>query len=206
MKLIKKNVVKFIHHNFKIEGLPISSESEIKECMNAKKVADELNLPYLHEQRHIYNQIVAIEYIKENKTRKIKIKHVMKLYEILLKGTGEESLLRCHRVMLGDREPPKPDEVPDMFLKWLSTWNQQCYKSYSKKKHAFLRHCEFMYIHPFPSFNGVLGRLIYLWDCLYHKTQMDIIEDIDWYETELAKYNYELRSRIMQRWGLKGAK
>lgn len=206
MKLIKKNVAKFIHYSFKIGGLPTSSESEIKEHMDAKKVSDELNLPYLHEQRYIYNHLDAIEYIKKNKTRKIKIKHIMKLYEILIQGTEKESVLRCHRIMIGDREPPRPDEIPELFLKWLDTWNQQCYKSYSKKKHAFLRHCEFMYIRPFPFFNGELGRLIYLWDCLYHKTQMDIIEDRDWYETELAKYNYELRPRIMQRWGLKGAK
>jgi Fic family protein len=142
----------------------------------------------------------AIEYIKQRRRKKPTIGDIMNLHEIIMSGFTDKLQMRTGPLMVGNRRAPDPREIPQMFLAWLDTWGKTCYKSFSKKKHCFLRHCEFEYIHPFPEGNGVVGRLIYLWDCLYNSTQMDIIIDREKSFKQLDEYNYELRSRILSRW------
>lgn len=200
MRLTKKNIAEFTYHTYTIEDLHMPPPKEIIALMENWEMCKKHDLPILHANKSLEAHLEAIDYIKANKKRKPMIRDIMHLHQLIMGPFTFKLHMRTGPLMVGDRRAPDPREIRGMFLAWMDSWGKECYKSYSKKKTCMMRHCEFEYIHPFPEGNGVVGRLILLWDCLYNGTQMDIIKDRNEYFGALNEYNYELRSRIISRW------
>ena len=194
MKLKKEWVTDFIHHSNGIEGINTSKASIL-----AALCAPEANVhPY------IKNQIKCIEWVVKNRKKIPTLKTICELHGILLDNVDRfAGKFRTLEVRVGDHSPPGSHEVTFLLQEWLFLWNYRPYASWSHKKSALFRHYEFEWIHPFTDGNGRVGRLLYLWDCLYHKTKMDIIKSDpqsrkEYYEA-LRKYQLEKRNELLSK-------
>lgn len=199
MRLTTTSIANFIYHTYKIEDLKIVSIPEIKNFMKHTTSAEKTGLPSLLNNSQVSAHLRAIEYVRIHKNKKPRIQDIVNLQEILIGPFDDRLTFRTGPLMVGKRRAPDSRFIADMFMFWLDTWDKVCYKSYSKKVLCKLRHAEFEYIHPFPMGNGVIGRIILLWDCLYHKTKMDIITDQPAYFEYLNNYIVD-RDRILAKW------
>lgn len=198
MKLLKKNIAKFIHHTYAIEDLQITSTEKILEYIGHLADAKEVGLPPTVDYPQVSAHIEAIEYVKKNKARNYDFRDLRNLHIILMSDFTDmvENNIRTSNYLYNGVKLPDAYKVSKLMEEFLELQGKTPYKSWSKKKVCYYRHLEFEYIHPFVSGNGVLGRMIYLWDCLHSKTQMDIIEKKEEYINDLNDYRSRLRSSL----------
>lgn len=153
----------------------------------------------------IINQIEAVKYVELHKNGIPTLGQILDLHRILLNGMDTwAGKLRQFPVYIGGDEAPNYTSIFYLLSTWINTWERKPVKSWTQKKTAFLRHCEYEYIHPFSDGNGRSGRLLLLWDCLHHGTTMDIIECDNpkrfAYYDKLQEYRRTLRDKYLKEW------
>lgn len=195
MKLTKKWVANFIYNSNGIEGY-FTPEKHIKDIL-VGKIKGRSPL--------VLNQIAAIDFIKENKKEIPTLNMIRELHGILLKDMDAwAGIYRRESVWIGGQEAPDHKRVLYLIQNWIDLWNKKPKKSWSHKKAAMYRHYEYEYIHPFTDGNGRSGRLILLWDCLYHRTEVEFPECENTsrfaYYDSIQKYRSEERDMYMGEW------
>lgn len=193
MKLTNENIAAFIYNSNAIEGLH-TPYKDIFEILEGTK----------HGQSPlILNQIAAVEYIKENRKEVPTISMVMQLHRILMTNIDRYAgVIRPFDVWIGGEVAPDPRKVQYMLQTWCGMWGKKPVDTWTNKKAALYRHYEYEVVHPFPDGNGRSGRLLYLWDCLHHRTKMDIIKfdtRIEYYKS-IQKYRSDQRDVHITNW------
>lgn len=167
MRLTKKWIAKFIYNSNGIENI-YTPEKDILSILQGKTKGS---------SPMILNQIAAVEYVKKNKAVIPTLAMIMELHRILLKDVDRTAgQYRNASVYIGGREAPHWSSLHYRLDNWLFSWTQCENVAETSAKDALSRHYEYEYIHPFFDGNGRSGRLLLLWDCLYHKAKMEIIE------------------------------
>jgi Fic family protein len=195
MRLTKRWIAKFIYNSNGIENIDTPEEVVMEYLQDRTRPA------------HLYikNQVDCIEWIKKNKHLKPSPSSIRELHGILLKDIDRfAGVYRPFQVFVGRHVPPKAETVYYHVDNWCNLWGKSPVKSWSTKKAALFRHYEFEWVHPFSDGNGRVGRLLLLWDCLHHKTSMDIIEversKRKEYYDNLSHYQRNLRDAYITEW------
>lgn len=202
MRFTKKFVCDFIENSNQIEG--IDSGRELIETIYdmVKKPKAKLNSSLLVTNPEIFNSILAMDFIKLNQTKRPNIHDVRELHKITMAGLmpyKDEGCYRAVNVMVGGDICPNAGKVLQLIHQLMEKWDDELtvtfpehvpqvsipsgklpgqgggiitQKTYTSE---YIRHCEFEYIHPFSDGNGRTGRLLHLWDCLYHKKKFNMI-------------------------------
>jgi Fic family protein len=202
MRFTKKFVCDFIQHSNLIEDIdhPRKKIEEVYDMIKKPKV--KLNRDFLNAFIEVTNTIEAIEYVKAKKFDTPTIHDVRELHQITMKGLLHDAgNYRSVSVMVGGDVCPHPGKVLQMMNILMQRWDDELTVTFPKpydkegivipgndrlgykteilepKKYTseYIRHCEFETIHPFSDGNGRTGRLLYLWDCLYHGKKFKVI-------------------------------
>ena len=193
MRLTKKSIAKFVTESNAIEGIKVPEDLALYD-LHGKEPA---KTPYVEQH------LAAVQFVKENKKEKPTIGHVLQLHKILMEGIEHYAgRLRPFTVNIGGREAPSPFKLSLLLHRWIQLWGKGLGDEYSRYDLCYARHCEFEYIHPFADGNGRVGRLLFLWDCLYHKEKYLIIEaeHKEEYYAKIRTYVDIVRPRTLNEW------
>jgi len=202
MRLTKKFVCEFIHNSNAIEGLyhdMLYIEKAYDMVNNAKTPIDTV---FLTNHPEIFNTLEAISFVKKNKKKRPALDTVAELHRITMRGLmpmRDEGCYRAMNVIVGGSQCPQASQVLILLNQFLEKWNDKLTVTFPEPyekgimvpskilgedpffikpemyDNECLRHMEFERIHPFSDGNGRTGRLLYLWDCLYHGKKFKII-------------------------------
>ena len=225
MRFTKKFICEFIHNSNLIESIDdgLDKIESIYDMMKKSKSKVDTNL--LSQNPQIVNSILALDYVKENQKKRPTIHEVRELHKIAMAGLmpyRDEGCYRAVNVMVGGEVCPNAGKVLQLMHQLMERWedeltvgfplaidniyipsgkdpgqgggiiNQKMYTS------QYIRHCEFEYIHPFSDGNGRTGRLLYLWDCLYHDKKFKMInfDERSLYYATIKVYKGLLRNTL----------
>lgn len=203
MRFTKKFVCEFIWNSNQIENIHDTMETVEKIYDMMKKPKAKIHPVLLHESPEIVNTMYAIEFVKLHQNTRPTLNTIRELHKVLmdrLMPYKDEGCYRAMNVTVGGHSCPTPDKVHTLLNTLLERWEDKltvefpemlgpgivipgnddldqktgfiCPEDFTSQ---FLRHLEFEMIHPFSDGNGRSGRLLYLWDCLYHGIKPDMI-------------------------------
>ncbi len=165
MRLTKNWIADFIFNSNGIEGY-FTPKKHIRDIIDKK---------YPGRSPLILNQIAAVAYVKEHRKEVPTINMIRELHKILLDNVDScAGKIRNAPVYIGRREGPDHKTLHYLLDTWIQTWGKKPRTSWTNKKTAMFRHYEYERIHPFFDGNGRSGRLLLLWDCLHHRTDMEM--------------------------------
>lgn len=174
----EKNVRRYVISSLMEEAIASSQmEGAATTRKDAKKMLRSQRKPKNASELMIYNNYLAMEYIKQNLTREMDVNLILELHKIITNGTLNEGpewegrFREDNETVVGDTDredvvfhvPPKYEHIPVLVQKLCDFINDDTKEFVHPVIKGIIIHYLVGYIHPFVNGNGRLARTLFYW-------------------------------------------
>ena len=149
---------------------------QVQEVYRTNKIATTFEPVKVNDLIEILNHFLCVNHIMETIMTPLSANYIKKLHHLLTYGTFSD---RKHRTGLGEFRTK--DAKPGAPAKQITGQLGELIKNYEKRKADFNGildfHARFELIHPFEDYNGRVGRVLILKECLRQGVDPFIIDD-----------------------------
>ena len=179
-----QNIVKKIKRSKFKCILPEEALVALKTIYESKKIREFLsesnNIENVWDEESLRDALKAWKYL--NKCKTFTIDNILKAHGIMSRRAthiqnDQKGKFRKVAIWIGEREGKPWYALPVLMTQWVEK------ASTSKTIEEFWQdHISFEHIHPFVDFNGRMGRLIFLWQCIKNNVPIKVIYEKDKWE------------------------
>lgn len=189
-----EDIIDFVKRSYQLDGREVTRpflESLYEHYNLSKKFG-----PELVDYPSLMGHFKAIQHILDHKKRVPGTDDITYLYSLI--SPQDFQVFRTSGVIRCGLRCPSPDQIKDLLQNWFDLWGKIPYKKASKSRVSLIRHAIFFWLQPMNNSCDKIGRLLWLWDCLYHGSKCELFTTKDY--DEYLSYLVECRERLIPRY------